>query len=130
MIAGAFPPRMDKLRDELLRAVSTSGSGAVRARTVLNFAYSTDLSAILNAWVDPALADVKLCNRRSPLDVYATMSRSIPYAHQLVSEMLWLSSFSRELIEKRINHDDPLYVVSAFATLVTLGAIGKQEGAY
>lgn len=128
LIAGGFTTNVEQLRSFVMRAVTDSGANAVRARTVLSFCNSTDMGGFLKNWVVLNDLNMALCDRRNPLVVYHDLERFIPRIDQFLNELTWLSQVSRDLIKKRVNHTDPLYVVSAFATLVALGAVGKQEG--
>lgn len=128
LLSPALPVNLRMLQGEFMKACTSSGNKQVQARTTRFFAYSTDLQTVLASWVDPTLADVHLPDRRSPLAIHARMSKWIPRVRTLLNELTGVSKAGKDLLEKRVNHDNPVYVVSAFANIVMLSAVGKNLG--
>jgi hypothetical protein len=126
---GPFPTKLEKLRSQLMQNVSNNGSAQSRARAILWFAHNTDLASVLKTWVDPELANVKVCDRRNPMAIYLRMAKFIPDIKNTVAELTFLAQQARDVLVTRArDYQNQLYNISALSNIVVLGAVGKEQG--
>lgn len=128
LMNGPLTTNLEHLRKNLLKNISSSKNKQAQTRAMLNVSAMTDLFSILATWVDTDLADVHVCNRSGPVTVFLKMQEQIAKYKDYLDELTPLSVASRDLLEGRINHANPIYAVNALAVTVILGAVFKEKG--
>ena len=114
----------EKLRRLLLECCSESPVPQVRARTLMYLAAVTDMRTFLATGFDfSQVEDVLLCDRKSMLSVFHTMTPYLKYAHNAVDDLTRFSTEAKALLHKYLGNNSPVYVVNALALVIVLTAI-------
>lgn len=118
---------IERLRTRLLAAVTTSVNAAVQARTVTNFAYSTEIANVFaDLFILPATATRgELTYKKRYLTVDSAVVDLLPLLPLMLQELqaLRVPDAYVTLFERHIGAADPNFRVAGWCALVLFAAV-------
>ena len=114
----------ERVRQALMRVSTKTVESFIQARTIIYLSTMTELKTILAGVLDFSLVeDLRLCDRRSVIDMHADLRRYLPLARHAVDE-LKLKEEAKRLLKDYLDSSSPIYVVNAVAVVVVLATRG------